>query len=83
MGLVEVFPNPTTGEFNVQLSNFGNGEVIFTIYDLKGQIVINETTVVANSKTLGFDLSDLPSGSYLLKVQQGDNFATERINLIR
>lgn len=74
LGQVVVFPNPNDGVFTVQVP----ATSVFldiTITDLMGNQVANQKIV----KDQIFDLSDLPTGVYLLNVTGGDQVYVDKI----
>ncbi len=65
----KIYPNPTNGLLFVDLpQNTGTAQVV--LYDLHGRKVQQQTS---NTSVLPLDLSALPNGMYLLKVQ-GDGW---------
>ncbi|MBD3636797.1 MAG: T9SS type A sorting domain-containing protein [Crocinitomicaceae bacterium] len=74
---VEVYPNPTNGEFYIQ--NPSEDYLTYQIYNSSGQLVksgdINGTQVF-------IDLSDKPKGMYLIRIMNNDDFHISR-KLIR
>lgn len=70
-GGVRVFPNPTYGQFTVELDL--TGLVAIQVFDVLGAIVYNE---IFNSTGIGtkrmLDLSSLSKGGYTLQVQHDD-----------
>jgi len=66
-----VYPNPVRNELNID-TNFRTIEKI-SIYNLIGQLVKN----VSNKKTI--DMSDLNSGTYLVKVQTNEGIIDRKI----
>jgi PKD repeat protein len=66
---LEVYPNPSTGVFNLTVSNPGAGTAIVTISDLNGRKLFTKQQYVnADSNTFRIDLSEYSSGIYLLNV---------------
>jgi hypothetical protein len=67
---VLVFPNPTAGQLQIKITPFTlaeNGEI--QLYDLQGKLLI-KTSCTAEITTL--DLSRFASGSYILKIRNGE-----------
>ena len=62
-----VFPNPTSGNLNLKLYPDHSFEKL-EIYDLSGALLLNKSLNISNLRTV-VDLSQLPSGTYLLKVK--------------
>ncbi len=65
---VSLFPNPSTGELNVDLPSYAGRAVRLEIYSLQGRLLhFAEIQEVQTIERL--DLSAYPSGMYLLKVK--------------
>jgi Secretion system C-terminal sorting domain len=62
---IDVFPNPTSEWLNVSLGNLTDKKDV-SIFQLNGAQIISEQ-VKGNNVT--FQLSDYPSGTYVLKVK--------------
>ncbi|MGB0368456.1 MAG: T9SS type A sorting domain-containing protein, partial [Flavobacteriales bacterium] len=74
-----VYPNPNNGQFLLTFRNDKKAKTSAVVYDSKGTEV--HRTLVGNVKGLQkqqLDLSHLRSGSYILKLQQGKNTASEQ-----
>jgi len=79
---INIYPNPTTGELNLDLSSYVNRAVRLELYDAEGKAVkvIEIEAVEANAERL--DLSQYQSGLYLIRVQsEGLPDATKRVVL--
>ncbi|MBK9356735.1 MAG: S8 family serine peptidase [Bacteroidales bacterium] len=76
---LEVYPNPSDGEFTVAAGNL-KGEVSIRVYSLLGNIVYsNRYNSTSGTFTRKIDLSDLPAGIYLLSVNSGADQLNQRI----
>jgi len=75
---IQVYPNPTSGRFDVKLDNPGNSGLI--IMDMSGRIILNEE-IKGQSGTWqkGFDLSREPKGVYLMKVTSAGKSTIKRL----
>lgn len=81
---LEVYPNPTTGEFNYTLTQLEAEKVRLSIVDMTGRIVIQqEFRKFTNELSGQFDLKDQSAGVYYLKVEADDQTFGERITLQR
>jgi PKD repeat protein len=70
---IEVFPNPTSGKFNLDITSGSLAKISIKIYNVLGNIVFVENDVQLNGKLhKTIDISTLPKGIYHLKVE-GDN----------
>ena len=63
-----LYPNPNHGRFSIDLKNpLQAGKNIITIFDMAGKNIYNG--ILPNQETTKqFDLSNIPSGIYILKV---------------
>ena len=73
---VNVYPNPSNGQFNVQLSGATSEVVNVRILDAQGRYIKAVRSAGNGVITLG---SDLRAGSYLLEVRQGNNVKVTRV----
>lgn len=64
--LVSVYPNPSTGVFNIRISQF-TGKVNLQVVDMNGRIVFSQTDESFNGEK-SINLSGLSKGVYVLKV---------------
>jgi hypothetical protein len=62
----EVYPNPSSGRFNIYFPGQTADNII--AYDLTGKEVYRENITGSINKTLTIDLSQLPKGVYFLKL---------------
>ena len=71
-----IFPNPSTGIFNIQTENsISNANI--TVADLNGRIV--HETKAENLESKSLDLSNLQNGIYILNVSNGDFNHSQKI----
>jgi peroxidase len=63
---MEVYPNPTSSDFFINISAINSGEGVFQITDMLGHIIDQKvTSLVAGKNTFEYNLnSDLPDGLY-------------------
>jgi PKD repeat protein len=76
--MINVYPNPTTGKFNVTVENAG--EVVVKVGDILGNVLDVNVTDNLNG-TYSVDLSVVADGVYFVQVKNGDYFATKRITV--
>ncbi len=68
-GRVEVFPNPTsTGMAKVEIEMPQESEVSVGVYSLQGNLLKSVLEESFKERSIPLDMSDMPAGSYLLKV---------------
>jgi len=63
-----VFPNPSTGEFNINLSSKNSGNVNLSVKNVVGQTVINKTIAVNGKSKETISLADYSKGIYFLTI---------------
>ena len=68
---VEVFPNPTTDMIQVKVENTRSPFTKFNLMNSQGQTIVSQKT--ANTLTQ-FSMSDQPTGTYYLEIEQGGAF---------
>ncbi|MFI5149539.1 MAG: T9SS type A sorting domain-containing protein [Bacteroidia bacterium] len=68
-----VYPNPATQQLNVSIEQESSNNLVVYIYNSEGKRVYTANKTVADkNSTLQIDLSDFPSGIYLLSVKGAD-----------
>lgn len=77
---ISIWPNPSTGVFNIKLNASNSNEVVITMFDIQGRTVLNKVFNGASGifeETL--NVSNLSNGVYLLNVKQGDQVGTKKV----
>lgn len=67
---VRVYPNPTSGQLNIAISNY-SGKLSIQVYDLNGRKVYSQEVNDFNAES-AINLSNLQAGMYMVKVE-GEN----------
>ncbi|WP_367391389.1 proprotein convertase P-domain-containing protein [Lewinella sp. LCG006] len=75
---LEIWPNPTTGPVQISLSAELNDDLFVDVISVQGQ-QLRHVRLSALSGRYQLDLSDLPAGAYLLRLQSGKAQTTARI----
>jgi hypothetical protein len=65
---LRLFPNPTTGELNLQFSSPASTAMDISLSDLSGKPVKHWRLGFSERKSVQLSLHDLPTGTYLLKI---------------
>lgn len=80
MPKITVFPNPSTGIFEIRFEEKNNTLTSVEVYNLEGRLLFEENAL---TKNMNIDLSNLNSGIFILKVQtflnESEVYYTERI----
>jgi hypothetical protein len=63
---MQVYPNPTTGDINVVLSNATANTTILRLIGMDGRTLTTQT--ISGNKTK-LNLGNVPSGTYILQMQ--------------
>ncbi|MEN0005849.1 MAG: T9SS type A sorting domain-containing protein, partial [Bacteroidota bacterium] len=80
---LRIYPNPTKGELNVNLSNFFGAAVDIRIFNSVGQIVQREQLEEVQVAVERFDVSRLNAGMYNVVVKVGETIWTERVVIMK
>jgi hypothetical protein len=72
-----VFPNPSNGIFQVDLSNIENSQQLF-VFDITGKKIIEQP---ANQGILTIDMTTYVSGTYFIKVTAAKKQYVQKIIL--
>lgn len=78
---VSIFPNPNNGNFNITITGLENN-VSIKVFNVLGSEVKNFSSVETGATfNKNFDFSDLASGTYMVKIQSGNNAVVKRITI--
>lgn len=77
---VDVYPNPSLGEFAVELNGF-NGVATVEVYNIVGRKVWT-STVQGEGAIQRIDLGALEAGNYLISVSDDVTKMTRRVTLL-
>lgn len=75
---VEIWPNPTTGPLRISLSEDIQSNLAVRLFSVSGQLM-KQNIISAQAGVNTLDISDLPSGVYLLQLQHESTRKTVRI----
>jgi hypothetical protein len=70
---VSIYPNPTAGLLNVA----GADNATISVFNISGQLVSEISSLRGNT----INLSALPNGMYLVKIQKGETIITKKVSL--
>lgn len=77
--VMNVYPNPSGGQFNIHLQGLSHENSLIEIIDLQGKILISRTIgKIQNESTTQFDIN-LANGIYFVKMQSGANIVVKRL----
>lgn len=79
-------PNPVSERATLTFAVKTETEAKVTLYDLLGQevrVLYRDRPTPGQSQRIRLDVSDLPSGTYILRLQAGDRSKTRRMTVVR
>jgi hypothetical protein len=65
--LVKVYPNPSSGNFVVDLNQLADKAETFTVFDLSGKVIYLRETIVFEEGTT--EINNLPAGVHILQIE--------------
>lgn len=70
---IMVYPNPGSGDFNLNINGLNNTELSYTVTDVNGKVILqNHAGLTTGNFNTVIDLKDAASGMYFLQVKRGD-----------
>jgi len=79
---IMVYPNPGSGDFNLNVFGLNNTELSYVVTDISGKIILqNNAGLKTGSFNTVIDLKDAASGMYFLQIKRGDDLS--HIKLIK
>ncbi len=75
------FPNPANNSINIIFKNLNKFKTKYTIYKISGEIVLNGDLLTSQSNQI--DLTSMPTGTYLLKIEDYNHTATFPLMIIK
>ena len=71
-----VYPNPTTGNLNIDFNNATSSQIEIEVYDAIGKLVLTQTT--STNHTV-ISLEQFAKGIYNVKLKSNDSYSTIRV----
>ena len=63
---LQVYPNPTKGEFKVKSGNLKDQPIEISVLDISGKLILSR--ICADSEEYSFDISGQPKGLYFIRI---------------
>jgi len=77
---INIYPNPATDNFNIQLINIVEKQIIIELYNIVGEKVIQENFICNEEQFLkNIKINYLLPGLYILKIINGDIIKTQKL----
>lgn len=68
---ITIYPNPASDNFTVALENFNEGDANIKLFDMLGNIILEDIiTVTENNNAITLNVSGISNSIYLLSVEQ-------------
>jgi Secretion system C-terminal sorting domain/AhpC/TSA family len=85
VGGINIFPNPSNGNFNIDLSLLNKANVAVNITNVMGQMVYNDSkqNMAAGQHIMNMDLSALSNGMYMVNIYVGEKLYSQRITVAK
>lgn len=81
---LEVFPNPATDQINLKVSGMQSNATTLQVFNMMGQLVISEPFRTLQGIDQGhLDISNLAQGSYILRLQDGNEELVQKFAVTR
>lgn len=82
---VNIFPNPANSEANVEFSISQKSNVVVSVVDVMGRVVLNVANQQMNAGTqnVAINTSSLASGVYMVKIDADGKSVTERFSVVK
>ena len=77
MVVVIISPNPAHEQVTIQLKEGTNEIRNVGLFNLSGQLVLDET--VSNNNTITLNIKSIPVGVYYLRIDLGDDVISQKI----
>ena len=79
-GQMSIYPNPTTGEFELRLNQ--NGDVNIKVFNMLGVTVYEENVSVSGEFQQTINLNGFENGIYFIAIQTEDETSVKKLRLI-
>jgi hypothetical protein len=80
---VQVFPNPSNGNFTVMFREELNTELSVSVVNMVGQVVETQVVNPSATRSTTFDLSDQAAGVYFVRVDGNEGSVVKKIMVTR
>ena len=82
---LNVFPNPSNGNFTLTFENTSNSDISLDVLDIQGRVVHSEAAIGSDLGSVQhqFDLSGLNPGFYLVRLSDGERFQSRKVQVVR
>ncbi len=81
--LVQLYPNPTNGIFNLITRVKNTGRYSYEVYNSIGDKLLGESNIAASLTHQVVDMSAQPSGIYFVKLSSGEQVVVKKLQVLK
>jgi hypothetical protein len=78
-----IYPSPSQGKFEVQLTTTQTGILNITVSDLLGRTVLTQSQDVAGTVAIPVNMDKATAGQYILKLELNGNVVVKRVQVVK
>ena len=78
---ITMFPNPSTGKVMLTVNGNSSPEFTVTVYNVLGETVVSSSKYKAGTTNVELNLTNAPSGLYLVKIQSNEGTAVKHLTI--
>lgn len=75
----KLYPNPNTGNFNIEFNSTSSNDVKIAIYDIQGRQIFDRSYPNTGMFSQNLNLNNVQSGVYLVNISDGNQRETRKI----
>lgn len=78
---LEVYPNPTSGKFNLNINAIDMRDAELQVIDIVGKVVYSQEVNITGSHIFTLDISDNPGGIYFVQIKNDTQSISKKVFL--
>ena len=78
-----VYPNPSSGKFEIELTTTQAGNMNITVTDLLGRTVLTQSHLVNGTVAIPLLMDKMPNGQYIIQLELNGKLVTKRIHVLK
>jgi uncharacterized repeat protein (TIGR01451 family) len=82
-GSLQVYPNPSNGNFTINFESKGTYPISIKVMDLKGSIVLEKNLYHSEKTSMTIDESNLSNGIYLINITSGKDNWLQKLMIVK
>ncbi len=80
---ITIYPNPSNGEFNIEIKQNGMQNVLVKVLNVVGQTILLKALSNANSGVFSIDLTNEPKGIYFAEITTSTEKTVTKITIVK